>query len=107
MHGTESFAQPSRFISEIPEDLKEEVRPQRPADQTVYRRPEAAVYNGTSHSAAAEIGVRLGQRVHHPKFGDGIILSCSGQGTHAQVEVNFETAGTKILVLAYANLELL
>lgn len=107
LHGTESFAQPSRFISEIPEDLKEEVRPQRPADQTVYRRPEAAVYNGTSHSSATEIGVRLGQRVHHPKFGDGIILSCSGQGTHAQVEVNFETAGTKILVLAYANLELL
>jgi len=107
LHGTESFSQPSRFISEIPEELKEEVRPQRPAGRTMYRRPEASVYNGTSHSAAAEIGVRLGQRVHHPKFGDGIILSCSGQGTHAQVEVNFETAGTKILVLAYANLELL
>ena len=107
LHGTENFAQPSRFISEIPEELKEEVRPQRPASRTVYKRPEPALDNGTSNSSAAEIGVRLGQRVHHSKFGDGIILSCSGQGTHTQVEVNFEQAGTKILVLAYANLELL
>ena len=47
------------------------------------------------------------QRVRHAKFGDGVILNCSGQGSHAQVEVNFESVGTKILVLAYANLDLM
>jgi len=45
--------------------------------------------------------------VRHAKFGDGVILNCSGQGAHAQVEVNFENVGTKILVLAYANLDLM
>ena len=49
--------------------------------------------------------MRLGQRVRHGKFGDGVILNCEGQGAHARVEVNFESAGTKWLVLSYANLE--
>ena len=55
----------------------------------------------------SEVGVRLGQRVRHKKFGDGVILNCEGQGAHARVEVNFETAGTKWLVLSYANLDLM
>jgi DNA helicase II / ATP-dependent DNA helicase PcrA len=65
------------------------------------RRASASV------AAGSDIGVRLGQRVHHKKFGDGVILNCEGQGAHARVEVNFETAGTKWLVLSYANLELM
>ena len=55
----------------------------------------------------SELGIRLGQRVRHKKFGDGVILNCEGQGAHARVEVNFESAGTKWLVLSYANLDLM
>jgi len=105
LHGMDSFAQPSRFLSEIPADLVEEVRPRvkvsRPMQAT--RRPN----RGAGISPAAEMGVRLGQRVRHGKFGDGVILNCEGQGAHARVEVNFETAGTKWLVLGYANLDLM
>ena len=54
-----------------------------------------------------KLGIHLGQRVRHNKFGDGVILNCEGQGAHARVEVNFETAGTKWLVLSYANLDLM
>ena len=61
----------------------------------------------TSTVPANELGIRLGQRVRHKKFGDGVILNCEGQGAHARVEVNFETAGTKWLVMSYANLELM
>jgi DNA helicase-2/ATP-dependent DNA helicase PcrA len=50
-------------------------------------------------------GIRLGQRVRHGKFGEGVILNLQGQGSHAQVQVNFERQGTKWLMLAYANLE--
>jgi len=35
------------------------------------------------------------------------VLNCEGQGAHARVQVNFEAAGTKWLVLTYANLELM
>ena len=53
------------------------------------------------------VGAVLGQRVRHAKFGDGVILRLDGIGQGAQVEINFERAGRKTLMLAYANLETL
>ena len=104
LHGTDRFSRPSRFIAEIPEALVEEVRPRVRVSRPVSPRSRGR-YAGMA--PGAELGVRLGQRVRHGKFGDGVILNCEGQGTHARVEVNFETAGTKWLVLGYANLDLM
>ena len=106
LHGMDNFSQPSRFISEIPDEYVEEVRPRvqvsRPVRTTTRRtRSQGSIAPGS------DMGVRLGQRVRHGKFGDGVILNCEGQGAHARVEVNFETAGTKWLVLSYANLDLM
>ena len=106
LHGMDSYSQPSRFIAEIPDEHVEELRPRVqvsrpvPARKTPRRRP-------ASTAPGDELGIRLGQRVRHKKFGDGVILNCEGQGAHARVEVNFETAGTKWLVLSYANLDLM
>ncbi len=103
LHGMDNFSQPSRFIAEIPAEHIEEIRPRvqvsRPMRPT--RRASKSIVPG------ADLGIRLGQRVRHAKFGDGVILNCEGQGAHARVEVNFETAGTKWLVLSYANLDLM
>ena len=49
--------------------------------------------------------LRLGQRVRHQRFGEGIVLNLEGSGSHARVQVNFPQAGSKWLVVAYANLE--
>jgi len=103
LHGMDNYSQPSRFINEIPDEFIEEVRPR----VQVSRPMHAPSHRSTSVRQGSEIGVRLGQRVHHKKFGDGVILNCEGQGAHARVEVNFETAGTKWLVLSYANLDLM
>ena len=70
-------------------------------------RSKAADRKSAAMCPGAELGIRLGQRVRHGKFGDGVILNCEGQGSHTRVEVNFETAGTKWLVLSYANLDLM
>ncbi|MCI0516702.1 MAG: DNA helicase II [Woeseiaceae bacterium] len=107
LHGMDSFSQPSRFIAEIPDELVEEVRPRVHVSRPVHtvNRPRGRASG--SISPGAELGIRLGQRVRHGKFGDGVILNCEGQGAHARVEVNFETAGTKWLVLGYANLDLM
>jgi hypothetical protein len=48
---------------------------------------------------------RLGQQVRHSQFGEGVVLSFEGQGSHARVQVNFAHEGAKWLVAAYANLE--
>jgi DNA helicase-2/ATP-dependent DNA helicase PcrA len=34
-----------------------------------------------------------------------VVLTFEGQGSHARVQVNFENAGSKWLVVAYANLQ--
>jgi DNA helicase-2/ATP-dependent DNA helicase PcrA len=106
LHGMDSYSQPSRFLSEIPTELVEEVRPRGRLARPM-RSSSLSPRRGGSTSPAAELGVRLGQHVRHGKFGDGVILNCEGQGAHARVEVNFENAGTKWLVLGYANLDLM
>ena len=50
-------------------------------------------------------GIKLGARVRHARFGDGVILNLEGQGAQARVQVNFENQGAKWLMLSYANLE--
>ena len=106
LHGMDNFSQPSRFINEIPDEHVEEVRPRVQVSRPMHA-PRSQQRKAASASRGSELGIHLGQRVRHKKFGDGVILNCEGQGAHARVEVNFETAGTKWLVLSYANLDLM
>ena len=100
LHGIDSYGQVSRFVREVPEGLVEEVRPRvqvsRPVAVGRFRPEEPAVG-----------GVRLGARVRHGKFGDGVVLNVEGSGAHARVQVNFERQGTKWLMVQYANLQAL
>ena len=98
LHGVDSYGALSRFVREIPEALIDEVRPRIQISRTVFSARPAFVDTDV-------FGFRLGQRVHHNKFGDGVVLRLEGQGTNARVQVNFEAQGTKELMLAYANLE--
>lgn len=97
MHGTDNHPIPSRFLREIPSELIQEVRA-----SPGLTRP---IHNPATNSSDLLSGYRLGQRVLHPKFGEGVVLNAEGQGGGARVHVNFEAAGAKWLVLAYANLQ--
>jgi DNA helicase-2/ATP-dependent DNA helicase PcrA len=99
LHGIDTYGQVSRFVNEIPSELIEEVRPRIQISRPVR-------FQGID--TAAEVpGMRLGQRVRHGKFGEGVVLNLEGQGAHARVQVNFEQQGTKWLMVGYANLELM
>ena len=113
LHGRTQFNPPSRFLRELPPELVEEVRPKVKAYQPTrytdgggYRpvTPPAPVRTPNKY-AESEVGYRIGQRVRHAKFGDGVIVDSEGSGAHSRVQVNFKTAGVKWLVLGYANLE--
>jgi len=103
LHGADSFSLPSRFIREIPDEYVEEIRPKvqvsRPYTTPARRRASAAPEN--------ETGMQLGQRVRHGRYGEGVILNFEGEGAHTRVHVNFETEGTKIMIAAYAKLEVI
>ncbi len=99
LHGREDYAMPSRFLRELPAELLEEVR------GGGVSRPQASGAGASLGAADAGGGFRLGQRVRHPKFGPGVVLNAEGRGTGARIQINFESAGAKWLVLDYARLE--
>jgi DNA helicase-2/ATP-dependent DNA helicase PcrA len=101
MHGTEMLARPSRFLAEMPAELIDEVRPRVQVSRPLYG---GAPRYGAGASLEEPLPVKLGQRVSHPTFGEGVVLSAEGAGAHARLQVNFADAGSKWLVAAYANL---
>ena len=95
LHGMDNFGMRSRFLDEYPEELIEEVRP-----RIQISRPVAA---GRFKPPTEELapGVKLGARVRHKKFGEGVILKVEGQGPQANIQVNFASLGVKIMMLEY------
>ncbi len=101
LYGNETYPHRSRFINEIPAELLNEVRMGGSVSDATQPR---ASYVGRVEEESTS-GMRLGQRVMHAKFGDGVVLNFEGQGSHARVQVNFDGPGTKWLMMAYANLQ--
>ena len=101
--GSDRYSTPSRFLRELPPERVEEVRLRGTVSRPVMRGP-AKRRAGSESMYEGSNGMRLGQRVRHPKFGEGVVLMYEGQGTHARVQINFEAAGSKWLVVGYANL---
>jgi DNA helicase-2/ATP-dependent DNA helicase PcrA len=97
LYGVDTYGQPSRFISELPAELVEEIRPRLQVSRPAFTRR-----NLVEESPAP--GMRMGSRVRHAKFGEGVVLNLEGSGPQARIQVNFERQGMKWLMLSYANL---
>jgi DNA helicase-2/ATP-dependent DNA helicase PcrA len=101
LYGQDLYPSASRFISEIPEHLLNEVRGKHDTSHTV----SSSQYKTSSYTSNETVnGIYVGQRVTHKKFGEGMVTNLEGSGSHARVQVNFEYEGSKWLVMAYANL---
>ncbi len=97
LHGSETYNRPSRFLHELPRGLLQEIRPRVQVSRPAFGG--RFVDDGGDTSP-----LKLGQRVHHASFGNGVVIDAEGVGAHARVQVNFEDAGAKWLVVAYAGL---
>lgn len=99
LYGKEAHHRPSRFVGELPPACVEEVR------------LRASVTRPTSHQCMGaplsenDSGFTLGQRVRHPKFGEGTVVNLEGSGEHSRLQIAFQGQGIKWLVVAYARLE--
>ncbi len=106
---------PSRFIKEIPDELTEKI------DNRSYRyefgktsKSQTSMFSKATHAAPKpegmhyeyedEEGIRRGNIVHHPKFGQGRIINVSGSGESMRLDVDFASVGPKKLIAKYANL---
>lgn len=99
IYGRENYSRPSRFIKEIPPQYLQEIRL-----KAQVATPMANNRFSKSQRSFNDTGFNVGQRVLHPKFGEGIVTNFEGQGAQARVQVNFDDFGSKWLVVAYAKL---
>lgn len=110
LYGKENYTSPSRFLDEIPDEYVQVIRL-----ENRYRAgsgfANSSFNQQTTHmvdtSAKHESGITVGSNVTHPKFGEGTVMNLEGQGEYARVQVNFADAGSKWLVVAYANLTII
>ncbi len=98
LHGQIRYGLPSRFLSELPDNLLLPLNNRRAA----WVAEPAAASSYASNQGAG--GFSVGQSVTHPKFGAGVILNFEGRGSDARVQVKFREAGTKWLAMDYAKL---
>ena len=99
LYGKEVSHRPSRFIGELPKECVEEVRLRATVSRPVnHSRLGTRIISNDS-------GYSLGQRVKHPKFGDGTIINIEGSGEHCRLQIAFNGEGIKWLVAAFARLE--
>ncbi len=116
--GRTSYRDPSRFLSELPAEAIEDVRPRISVSRPLYTAERIALSAPTAEASATrrrsraaaplageDLPIRLGSRVRHPKFGEGTVLRFEGSGESRQVHVNFEQVGQKILMYELARLE--
>ena len=111
LFGAQRVGIPSRFLREIPDNLVVRetssglayVPPTDPA-----QRDRSEITYETNLDEADEIPVlRVGQRVRHPKFGEGTVHYCEGRDEKQKIIVLFPSVGAKTLSLRFARLEII
>ena len=116
MHGNNNFLIPSRFINEIDDDLLESIKSNNKSLSNKYNSFSQKKKDFDNYSQDSDIEnysqeentyIKIGQRVSHMKFGDGVVLSYTGKSDDLKLHINFESYGKKWLVLSYAQLDFL
>jgi len=118
LHGKTNYSMVSSFLRELPEELLHWITPRFTAaprntfSNSVYETHSYNVAFAANPAAkmapapqAPDAMWRIGQRVFHQKFGEGVVTDAEGGGNQGRVQVNFKRAGSKWLALEYAKLE--
>lgn len=106
LYGREQFQKPSRFLSEIPDELLDHVRPTAKTSRAQgYQHYPSQRGHVLNNQPVDQTGLNIGQRVTHKKFGEGTLLNYEGQGEHTRLQVKFDRYGTKWLVASFAKLQ--
>ncbi len=126
LYGSSQYNPPSRFLDEIPGELLQREgsvdsgadegrgsyrpRPEQNTGKKIewtratvpkYRREGEAVGDLTG----ANSGLKVGDDVEHPSFGEGVIINIRGSGESTEATIEFVNHGKKHLALAWAPLK--
>jgi DNA helicase-2/ATP-dependent DNA helicase PcrA len=99
IHGY-GVGEPSRFLREMPEEHLTLLNASRPEPAFAAAR-EVPRYEPDEESWP----VKVGARVRHARFGEGLVVGVERDGEDVIVTVGFASVGRKRLSLQYAHLE--
>jgi len=92
-------SQPSRFLREIPDEHLAHLNPRRA------EAPRSAAPEPVIDPPDDDFPLRLGARVRHARWGEGLLVGLERAGDDAIATVHFASVGRKRLSLQYARLE--
>ncbi len=98
-----TFAHPkSRFLDEMPsvETVGTVLTMPRPSGG---RWREVSIHETAGNGV--NLGLAVGDRVRHPKWGEGLVKGVEGAGGDGLLTINFPNVGEKMVMLKYAPLE--
>ncbi|HEY4688338.1 MAG TPA: UvrD-helicase domain-containing protein [Anaerolineae bacterium] len=109
-YGSSEVNAPSRFLGDIPRGLLDGAMSFAGTPPRAMAVQRAATWSTTPSASssprpAREPSFRPGQRVHHSKFGEGVVVESRVQGTDEELTIAFEKAGIKRLLASFANLK--
>jgi len=107
--GFSEEALPSRFLDDIPDGVLVGKASARTGAGVRRRMSDTLWSDGsmTSTPPLNDLRYRAGTRVHHPVWGEGIVLTSRIQDADEIVDVVFETVGPKKLAASLANLSII
>jgi len=99
--GRAQAAMPSRFVTEVPSHLVEDVGLGSPRRGSGYDSVAGDDHvRGAAFSGAEDLGLSVGDEVVHDHWGRGVVVAAKGEGARAQATVDFESVGKKNLLLS-------
>jgi DNA helicase-2/ATP-dependent DNA helicase PcrA len=106
--GSRNVSIPSRFLMEMPKETINILKgPGAGNNERAMGTKLAPRATGIQPKAVDAAAIHPGSKVRHPKWGIGTVISIEGAEADAQLKVAFPGLGIKVLILAYANLEIL
>ena len=102
IHGY-GVGEPSRFLREMPENqlVSLNTRREPPAGWA----SDAVAYAAAADTVGEDLPLRVGAKVRHARFGEGLVVGIERDGADFVVTVGFASVGRKRLSLQYAHLE--
>ena len=102
IHGY-GVGEPSRFLREMPEKDLVSLNTRREAPPSWAQ--DAAAYAAAADTVGDDLPFRVGSKVRHARFGEGLVVGIERDGADYVVTVGFASVGRKRLSVQYAHLE--
>jgi DNA helicase-2/ATP-dependent DNA helicase PcrA len=103
IHGY-GVGEPSRFLKEMPEDELTSLNAARAPAPASFAADEVA-YQAAADVSEDDLPLKVGARVRHARWGEGLVVGIVREGADIIVTVGFASVGRKRLSLQYAHLE--